>query len=556
MLVYPLAANSRPDFSQANPQQALAVQQISESIISRSVRGGSLQGPAGSGKTTVLGWIADRVYAECGPNRILFAAPTHKAKRVLGHGLNLGLKTKVVTVASLIGVKTSMDFDKENFDSPEYKEVIKKAESFRQANRSVRAIFIDESSMIAQNVADKLELFAAECLSSIWFCGDAYQLPPVDNDEESNEELFSQQEDLLFGNMCSQFVSSQSDRHALISVARHSGPILDFASNMRANWRNRLDFPVKDVSSKNSYIEVFGSEDLWIECLCHLIRKYRTRARAVCYRNDTVDRIGARVRESLYGEESLRGWLPGELVLIPKYIKPVHYDQKSNSLRYSVEPGEDRARALYACTECEIKDVEFFEIDLKIDFYSTLTARSGIQDFPVELRGTYQQLTVVPLDAENMQPFRMLVPAMDCNTAAENYKTVKATRRRFVSNKWIDKKKEKAFGMSLKKFNDCHPLIRPINVMTVHSSQGSTFDYVFAHDDMRNAPKDVRKPLIYVSATRAKKGAYFYNRDLAQLSQQHPQSSEQCQQSHQPSQRNQSRLADTVLPDLSWFSLQ
>ena len=128
-----------------------------------------------------------------------------------------------------------MDFDKENFDSPEYKEVIKKAESFRQANRSVRAIFIDESSMIAQNVADKLELFATECLSSIWFCGDAFQLPPVDKDEECDGDLFSQEEDLLFGNMCAQFVSSHGDRHALISVARHSGPILDFASNMRTN---------------------------------------------------------------------------------------------------------------------------------------------------------------------------------------------------------------------------------------------------------------------------------------------------------------------------------
>ena len=504
----------------------------------------------------MLGWIADRVNNECGPNRILFATPTHKAKRVLGYGLNLGFKTKVVTVASLIGVKTSIDFDKENFDSPEYKEVLKRAEKFRERNKSLSAIFIDESSMIAQNVADKLELFSSECLCSIWFCGDAYQLPPVDKDEEADDELFDQQEDLLFGNMCTQFVSSHGDRHALISVARHSGPILDFASNMRSNWLNHLDFPVRDVNSKNSYIKVFSSEEAWIDCLCDLVEKHGTKARAVCYRNDTVDRIGVKVRESLYGEKSLRGWLPGELVLIPKYIKPVHYDPKSNSLQYSKEPGEDRARALYACTECEIKDVEFFDIDLKIDFYSTLTARSGIQDFPVELRGRYQQLTVVPLDAENMQPFKMLVPAMDCKTAAENFKTVKATRRRFISNKWINTKKEKDFGMSLKKFNDCHPLVRPINVMTVHSSQGSTFDYVFAHDDMRDAPKDVRKPLIYVSATRAKKGAYFYNRDLAQLSRQHLQSSEQCQQSHQPSRRSSSRLVDTGLPDLLRFSLQ
>ncbi len=67
-------------------------------------------GPAGSGKTTTLTWIAKELLRLTGSGSVMFATPTHKSRKVLFHGLNLGFKAQVVTTARLIGKSTYCRF--------------------------------------------------------------------------------------------------------------------------------------------------------------------------------------------------------------------------------------------------------------------------------------------------------------------------------------------------------------------------------------------------------------------------------------------------------------
>ena len=59
--------------------------------------------------------------------------------------------------------------------------------------------------------------------------------------------------------------------------------------------------------------------------------------------------------------------------------------------------------------------------------------------------------------------------------------------------------------------NSYFPIIYSANVMTVHKSQGSTFDHVFIHKDVQECKADYSNALLYVAITRAKKGLYFCN---------------------------------------------
>ena len=123
---------------------------------------------------------------------------------------------------------------------------------------------------------------------------------------------------------------------------------------------------------------------------------------------------------------------------------------------------------------------------------------------------------------------------------------------------WLHRKRDEDFGQKVfKTFKDCDVEVYPLNTMTVHASQGSTFSHVFIHSDvLTNEDKDEHNAMIYVAATRAKSSARFLNPSCNQRFSLRPRSSEQCQQSHQPSRRNPSKPSDTGLPDLSWFSLQ
>jgi len=559
-----LAANSRPDFSQANPQQAAAVLAIVKDVLGGGIVGGSLMGPAGSGKTTTLTWIAKELLRLAGPGSVMFATPTHKSRKVLSYGLNLGLKAQVVTTARIIGKGTYVDFDLNPFEDPAYKEVIKKAQKFRTAEetRSVRVVFFDESSMISHSDAFLLGAFCGEAGVKPYFVGDKHQLPPVNEKKQDN---FDDKPDpdvpTTFGRMCKQFIEADGQKFALTTVERHKGAVLHFASEIVKNWDQEACFPFASSSFGDSLIDVTYSEDEWLNLFVDFVRKHKSNARAIFWTHRRIASAGAYLRRKLYGQAADEGWVVGELIYFPSYSTPVWYDPKSRSLKRvmkeSKKPGgKPYVEPIYSATECEVLESEFFDLDHLIGVHEHNAPKSGHVKLEVRLKGRYQQITVQPLNT-NLS-IKALVPAKNCKIAAEHRKQTFEDKNRFFRNGWLDRKRDEDFGQNVfKTFKDCDVEVYPLNTMTVHASQGSTFSHVFIHSDvLSNKDKEEHNAMIYVAATRAKSSARFLNPSCNQRFSLRPRSSEQCQQSHQPSRRNPSRLADTGLPDLLRFSLQ
>lgn len=521
-------------------------------------------GPAGSGKTTTLTWIAKKLLRLAGPGSVMFATPTHKSRKVLSHGLNLGFKAQVVTTARIIGKSTYVDFDLNPFEDPAYKEVIKKAQKFRTAEetRSVRVIFFDESSMISHSDAFLLGAFCAEAGVKPYFVGDKHQLPPV---KEKKQDNFDDKPDpdapIAFGRMCKQFIEADGQKFALTTVERHKGAVLHFATEIVKKWDQEACFPFASSSSGDSLIDVTYSENEWLDLFVDFVRKHKSNARAIFWTHKRIAKAGAYLRKKLYGQAADEGWVVGELIYFPSYSTPVWYDPKSRSLKRVIKEskkpgGKPYVEPIYSATECEVLESEFFDLDHLIGVHEHNAPRAGHVKLEVRLKGRYQQITVRPLNT-NLS-IKVLVPAKNCKIAAEHRRQTFEDKSRFMSRGWLHRKRDEDFGQNVfKTFKDCDVEVYPLNTMTVHASQGSTFSHVFIHSDvLTNKDKDEHNAMIYVAATRAKSSARFLNPSCNQRFSLRPRSSEQYQQSHQPSRRSSSRLSDTELPDLLGFSLQ
>ena len=121
-----------------------------------------LSGYAGTGKTTILQCLEQE--------GLVFAAPTHKAKRVLAS--KMGEDTVVETVASILGLRPDLDlrdFDPQNPQFSINPSLIK---------HTKKPLIIDEASMVNTKLHDVL----LEYFPKILFVGDKSQLPPVGED--------------------------------------------------------------------------------------------------------------------------------------------------------------------------------------------------------------------------------------------------------------------------------------------------------------------------------------------------------------------------------------
>ena len=429
---------------------------------------------------------------------------------------------------------------------------------FRQheETRRVRAIFFDESSMIPPSDAFLLGAFCAEAGVKAYFVGDKHQLPPV---KEKKQDDFDDKPDpaepLTFSRMCDEFINSDGQKFSLTTVERHKGAVLDFATNIVDNWIDEAYFPIQSCDYGDSCIDVTCSEAEWLDLFADFVRKYKSDARAIFWTHKSIAKAGLYLRQKLYGSAALQGWVVGELVYFPSYSTPVWYDPKTDSLKREWQQSKKKNQKpfpspIYSATECEVIDSEFFELDHLIGIHEHQAPRSGLVRLEIRLKGRYQQITVQPLGTSFA--IKVLLPARNCKVAADHRKETNKRKNDFFRNKWLDRKKDEAFGQNVVKvFKDCDIEVYPLNTMTVHASQGSTFSHVFIHSDMlRNNDKHEHNAIVYVAATRAKKSARFLNPDCRQQFSLHHQLIEQYPQSLQPSQLHQAKPFELELLSL------
>jgi superfamily II DNA or RNA helicase len=135
------------------PDQYRIVQEIISAIADCSAKSMSLMGPAGSGKTFTLSFLSEEIMNTWGKEAVVFIAPTHKAAREIRVKLPKGMLRPggVTTIHSFVGSSSKRVRDEEQFSDPDVDDIHRKA---AKLNPSLKAVVVDESSMVSQEYAD------------------------------------------------------------------------------------------------------------------------------------------------------------------------------------------------------------------------------------------------------------------------------------------------------------------------------------------------------------------------------------------------------------------
>jgi exodeoxyribonuclease V len=463
--------------------------------VARSAGHMSLIGPAGCGKTTTIRAIAHAAVKESPFSRVLLLAPTHKARQQFAaDSLPRGVDRQ--TIHRFIGVSPSTWRDEDKFNLSDSGD-LKRVEDTRSR---YSLVIVDESSMVCKEHARKALDICRAAEVGIIFSGDPYQLPPIANGEQSDDDTEGPDVEATESTLAPQFIDAPT-KVILNKVLRHGGPILEYATCIRQNWELEHSFPTESVRDSESEIKVSADpmgdfirsyRDLYrqfesgdIDCS----EVYRQSPRALCFTNESVHRFTNKLRRDSLGERAGSQWVPAEIVMIKNYCAGA------------------TPRFIPSATDAIVVSSKIVEVDRSFDLQWTTPKqrleRSACLEYQaraqilslrlIKPNGTIDESTIYEVgttligDKESGALYRSLRQKLSsCGLGSDHeaWKWLKAIKEQFRNP------------------------ITSAFVMTVHKSQGSTFKDVYVCSDILRAEKD-RNSMLYVAATRASRSITF-----------------------------------------------
>ena len=412
-----------------------------------------LSGAAGTGKTTVT----NEVIRTCGLplHKIAVSAPTHKAKSVISKITG----RPGLTLQSLLGLRMDVEMANFNPNSPEFTP----QETPKIGDYSL--IVLDECSMVNKDLEEKLveqsKIFGVKLL----YLGDKNQLPPIKekisktftnpNYKYHLTQIMRQNE----GNEVTKLISAlQSD------VEKGTNNYLSLLNKniVRLNSDATEGFIItNDVNDFRTYVEqAFGSE------------KFNSNSdfcRYLSWTNNSLSKWNPIIRNKIV--TSTDELVAGDLLLSYKTYLNEEQESIVNSEEYiikSVEPIYNSVNDLH-CYKVVLYDCDFHELPPQI-----IVANKSLNKF-TEI----------------------------CKAKQESAKENRRWRPYFT---W----KEKFLILKEVKEGTSRVCVKDLDYgygITVHKSQGSTYDVVFINgkDILLNRDAEERKKLLYVAASRASK---------------------------------------------------
>lgn len=246
-----------------------------------------LSGPAGSGKTAVIK-TALAGYPE---GDVLLAAPTHKARIVLGKAFG-SKRVDSVTVASLT--------DKKKLDRGGFS----RKESEQTPWDAAKLVIIDESSMINERdlstIIEKAEKHGAKVL----FLGDPAQLPPIRHSTDPNRNapapVFTQFKD---GAHLTDIVR-QTEGNPILALASILRGALDLGGKKRAR--------VTETDSQGRGVYYHGDRPAMLDSVVEAVKEDPT-TKVVTYTNKARAKWAADVAARVW-PEAKGDYAPGMVV--------------------------------------------------------------------------------------------------------------------------------------------------------------------------------------------------------------------------------------------------
>jgi exodeoxyribonuclease V alpha subunit len=129
----------------------------------------SVTGRAGTGKTSVLGIAYEETVTQVGRGRVVLCAPTGRAAKRIQELTGIQAKT----------IHKLLEFPQPDESDGKGKPISPDPKRNRQRPLNERVVYVDESSMVSQQLYEQL-MAALPANGRIRFFGDNEQLPPVD----------------------------------------------------------------------------------------------------------------------------------------------------------------------------------------------------------------------------------------------------------------------------------------------------------------------------------------------------------------------------------------
>ncbi len=433
-----------------------------------------LSGHAGTGKTFLS--IRLLMMVEMKGLCWTVAAPTHKAVGVLRKALENEMITPVwypSTIHRLLRLQLKRKRGKEVLE-----QTVQTANSLSQLS----LVLIDEASMIDSNLL-KIIIDCAELSQTrLVFVGDPSQLPPV---SESKSEVFS---------------ISRATKVFLNNVVRHHGPVLKLANSLREGRLPSKIPPCLPLIKDEKGLVGFLNHSKWLNLALESLKvaakeNKADHARILCYTNKKIENLIPYVRRAMYGKDAdYFQALPGETLMSQSVVM-------SNACIDEGQTRDEGGIIFGSNIEVTVKDVTPRKCNL-LDL-----GLSGKYNTDINI---LEILEVKVLSGERSLSLRLLPPyGTSSRKQIDNIFTSLSTQAKSAS-----KQEGRLIWRDFFTIRDCFASLVPASVLTVHRSQGSTFEKVFvARDVFWPQDLNLRKQLLYVAVTRASRGVWLESID-------------------------------------------
>lgn len=429
-----------------------------------------LTGSAGTGKTTLLSKLVkdlEGIYRF----KTCVSAPTHKAKKVIT------AKTKcpnAETVQALLGLKPDLDLENFDVNNPVFSPVNNKKLA------SYKLILIDESSMINNDLYATIKSDAIKFGVKLLFIGDLLQLPPV---KESYSKALVEP---INGYDLTEIIRQQN-----------TNPLLEILNILREDilnsTHNYIDFlklnPL-NMTDKEGY-KVLGGAEFGQELISAFksleYQQDRNYVRYISWTNQAIQTANSYIRKNIYANTT-NPITEGELLLGYKTVTddenfPLIVNSEDYIVdKYSVDTDHNGIKVIYAT-------VKYLDVEgdkghtLKIlypdneNYLTYLSEREPLLETAKSKKGKYWRFYF---------EFRNRFALLESIMGNPPYAGAKPT---LIDSKDI------SYGYGI----------------TIHKSQGSTYDTVFVNmKDINNNPDAIeRKKLLYVALSRASNKVYI-----------------------------------------------
>lgn len=453
----------------------------------------TLSGYAGTGKSTIAKEIIkEAINRHIGS--IAVSAPTHKAKKVISNTTKL----EGETIQSLLGLAPNVELADFDINKPEFSAKKKPTIEY------YKLIVVDEASMLNKDLWEMLKEQARRFNTRLLLMGDSAQLPPVKEDKSMvfvdpditykfELSIVERQKDgnpllvmydLIRNNLHKEHdqfhkedITTIVDRPDLETIGDPRSPQVKIGHEF-INDRNKFGLQV---------VEAFRSEDFGID---------PNYCKVLCWTNTQVEFWNACIRKTLIGDLARNKQATQEQLLHASVMIP-------NELLMSYSTYND---GLQNSGEYEVISMQFTE--KKIHWGDTKQYNTMVQGYRVALldidQDTILNTFIVDPDTDNITAFTRIF-----NSYLFLAKTKKAWPAYFAF---------KAENLLLKEIRDaagqlvCKKDLDYAYALTVHKSQGSSYDNVFIdlQDINKNKNWIERNKLKYVALSRPRYLATIY----------------------------------------------